>query len=104
MQVRTRSCRRERRGAKRSDAATGLRQRPAHSLTRCAVRRESPATHETAWCAVVAVGGLSGTVFREEINPADDHIASQSDGTWNRQILRLLEQGRVEEVQADLES
>lgn len=32
-------------------------------------------------CAVVAVGGLSGTVFREQIDPAQDHIASPSDDT-----------------------
>jgi ABC-type branched-subunit amino acid transport system permease subunit/aromatic ring-opening dioxygenase catalytic subunit (LigB family) len=53
-------------------------------------------------CAVVAVGGLSGTLFREEIDPAADRIASPSDETWNRQVLRLLEQGRVDELQADI--
>ena len=52
--------------------------------------------------AVVAVGGLSGTTFREEIDPAQDHIASQSDDTWNRDILRLIEQARVEELNAEV--
>lgn len=53
-------------------------------------------------CAVVAVGGLSGTLFREAIDPAQDHIASQSDDTWNRDILRLMEQGKVEELLAEI--
>lgn len=53
-------------------------------------------------CAVVAVGGLSGTVFRDEIDPTQDRIASQSDDTWNRDILRLMEQGKVEELLAEI--
>ena len=43
-----------------------------------------------------------GTTFREEIDPAQDHIASQSDDTWNRDILRLIEQARVEELNAEV--
>jgi ABC-type branched-subunit amino acid transport system permease subunit len=53
-------------------------------------------------CAVVAVGGLSGTIFREEIDLAQDRIASQSDDTWNRDVLRLMEQGKVEELVAEV--
>jgi ABC-type branched-subunit amino acid transport system permease subunit/aromatic ring-opening dioxygenase catalytic subunit (LigB family) len=52
--------------------------------------------------AVVAVGGLSGTLFREEIAFADDRIASQSDDTWNRDVLRLIEAGKVEDLLAEL--
>jgi ABC-type branched-subunit amino acid transport system permease subunit/aromatic ring-opening dioxygenase catalytic subunit (LigB family) len=52
--------------------------------------------------AVVVVGGLSGSTFREEIDPAQDRIVSQSDDTWNRDILRLLEQARVEELNAEV--
>jgi ABC-type branched-subunit amino acid transport system permease subunit/aromatic ring-opening dioxygenase catalytic subunit (LigB family) len=48
--------------------------------------------------AVVAVGGLSGTVFREEIAIEQDHIATQSDDNWNRDMLRLMEQGKADEL------
>jgi 2-aminophenol/2-amino-5-chlorophenol 1,6-dioxygenase alpha subunit len=43
--------------------------------------------------ALVAVGGLSGSIFREEIDVATDHIASESDDAWNRRMLALLESG-----------
>jgi 2-aminophenol/2-amino-5-chlorophenol 1,6-dioxygenase alpha subunit len=43
--------------------------------------------------ALVGVGGLSGTVFREEIDIANDRIASASDDEWNRRMLKLLERG-----------
>lgn len=43
--------------------------------------------------AVVAVGGLSGTIFRQEIDIAEDRIASEQDDGWNRKILSLLERG-----------
>jgi len=52
--------------------------------------------------AVVGVGGLSGTTFREEIDPATDHIASQNDDTWNQEILRLMEQGRFDDLIAEI--
>lgn len=52
--------------------------------------------------AVVGVGGLSGTTFREEIDPATDHIASQNDDTWNQEILRLMEQGRFDDLVAEI--
>lgn len=45
--------------------------------------------------AVVAVGGLSGTCFRQVIDPATDRIASDDDDAWNRRILALMEQGDV---------
>lgn len=43
--------------------------------------------------AVIAVGGLSGTVFREQIDFAADRIASDGDDAWNRDILHMLEKG-----------
>jgi len=43
--------------------------------------------------AVIAVGGLSGTIFRREIDFAADRIASDGDDAWNRDILHMLEKG-----------
>lgn len=45
--------------------------------------------------AVVGVGGLSGSVFRGEIDIRNDHIVSAEDDRWNREILRLCEQGDI---------
>lgn len=52
--------------------------------------------------AVVGVGGLSGTLFREIIEPAEDRIASQTDDTWNRDMLRLMEAGNLDAILADV--
>ena len=46
--------------------------------------------------AMVGVGGLSGAIFREEIDIAEDHIANEADDGWNRKILKLLEIGDVD--------
>lgn len=43
--------------------------------------------------ALVGVGGLSGSTFREEIDPAADRIARPEDDRWNRRVLDLLERG-----------
>jgi 2-aminophenol/2-amino-5-chlorophenol 1,6-dioxygenase subunit alpha len=43
--------------------------------------------------AVVGVGGLSGTLFRHEIDLADDHIASPEDDALNRELLAHLSEG-----------
>lgn len=48
--------------------------------------------------AVVGVGGLSGTMFRDDIELAEDRIARDSDDVWNREILRRLEEGNVAEL------
>jgi 2-aminophenol/2-amino-5-chlorophenol 1,6-dioxygenase alpha subunit len=45
--------------------------------------------------AVVAVGGLSGSVFRTEIDLNEDRIATDSDDQWNQRMLRLMESGDV---------
>ncbi|NKB37918.1 MAG: tRNA U-34 5-methylaminomethyl-2-thiouridine biosynthesis protein [Gammaproteobacteria bacterium] len=43
--------------------------------------------------AVVVSGGLSGSIFRNSINIADDHIASSEEDEWNMRILGLMEGG-----------
>ena len=43
--------------------------------------------------AVVAVGGLSGSIFRKEIDIRNDGLTSLEDDHWNRKILSLLEHG-----------
>ena len=45
--------------------------------------------------AVVGVGGLSGTIFRENIELRNDRIATTEDDRWNRDILRLIERADV---------
>lgn len=50
--------------------------------------------------AFVGVGGLSGTIFREEIDIATDHIASPEDDQWNQKMLGLLEQGDMDAIRA----
>jgi 2-aminophenol/2-amino-5-chlorophenol 1,6-dioxygenase subunit alpha len=52
--------------------------------------------------AVIGIGGLSGTSFREEMAIADDRIVHSTDDTWNRYILRLMEQGNVDELKAEV--
>jgi len=46
--------------------------------------------------AVVGVGGLSGSIFRQVIDIAEDKIASEDEDQWNRKILSLIEKGDVE--------
>ncbi len=43
--------------------------------------------------AVIGVGGLSGSSFRREIDPADDHIASAAEDEWNRRVLDMMVTG-----------
>ena len=45
--------------------------------------------------ALVGVGGLSGSIIREEIDLASDHIASKADDDWNRKMLRLIASGNL---------
>lgn len=45
--------------------------------------------------ALVGVGGLSGTIFREKIDVAKDHIANENDDKWNKRMLDLMEKGDV---------
>lgn len=50
--------------------------------------------------AIVGVGGLSGTIFREEIDIDEDHIASPADDEWNRRMLDTLAAGDAAAVEA----
>ena len=50
--------------------------------------------------AVIGVGGLSGSVFRQEIDPADDRIASTGEDAWNRRMLDLMVKGDASAMKA----
>ena len=50
--------------------------------------------------AVVGVGGLSGSAFRHEIEPADDRIASESEDAWNRRMLDMMVKGDASAMKA----
>jgi 2-aminophenol/2-amino-5-chlorophenol 1,6-dioxygenase alpha subunit len=51
--------------------------------------------------AVVGVGGLSGSFFRQSIDIRQDHIASAAEDEWNRKMLGLMEQGDVKALLAE---
>jgi len=46
----------------------------------------------------IGVTALSNRMFTDWINPAEDHIHSQKDDEWNRKLLELLSEGRLEDV------
>lgn len=46
----------------------------------------------------VAVTALSNRIFPRDINPLEDHIHSQKDDEWNRKLLEILAEGRLEDV------
>lgn len=52
--------------------------------------------------AIVGVGGLSGSIFREEIDVRSDRIASHEDDRWNRRILDLVERADVAALRTEL--
>jgi len=52
--------------------------------------------------AVVGVGGLSGSMFRTEIDPRNDRLASNDDDKWNQRILQLIESGDVGQLRRSL--
>jgi len=45
--------------------------------------------------AVVGVGGLSGSLFRTEIDLRSDRIAQPEDDKWNQRVLQMIESGDV---------
>jgi 2-aminophenol/2-amino-5-chlorophenol 1,6-dioxygenase subunit alpha len=47
---------------------------------------------------VVVVTNLSNRFEVAEIDPAHDHISSSKDDEWNRKILEMLGEGRLEDV------
>jgi len=46
----------------------------------------------------VAVTSLSSRMHVQPVAPADDHIASLKDEEWNRKLLEILGEGRLEDV------
>ena len=46
----------------------------------------------------VAVTAFSNRLFTKPIEPKDDHIYAPKDDEWNRKILELLADGRLEDV------
>ncbi|HEX4925084.1 MAG TPA: Rid family hydrolase [Bdellovibrionales bacterium] len=46
----------------------------------------------------IAVTGLSHRLFTKQIEPSEDRIYSLKDDEWNRKLLELLGQGRLEDV------
>ena len=54
--------------------------------------------------AVVGVGGLSGSIFRQEIDIRNDGIASAKDNSWNRRMLGLIEQGAAADIVPECEA
>ena len=48
--------------------------------------------------AIVVVSSLSNRFFTKDINPNEDKISSLKDDEWNRKVIGLLEQGRLEDV------
>jgi 2-aminophenol/2-amino-5-chlorophenol 1,6-dioxygenase alpha subunit len=52
--------------------------------------------------AVVGVGGLSGSIIREEMDVRSDRLASHEDDRWNRQILDLIERADVSGLRKDI--
>ena len=46
----------------------------------------------------IAVTTLSNRLFTEPIDPAQDRISSLKDDEWNRKILEILGEGRLEDV------
>lgn len=46
----------------------------------------------------IAVTGLSHRLFTKRIDPSEDRIYSLKDDEWNRKLLELLSEGRLEDV------
>lgn len=49
-------------------------------------------------CAIVVIGGLSGSFFRHEIDIQDDCIENADEDAWNKKILTAIESGNASEV------
>ena len=48
--------------------------------------------------AVVVVSGLSSRFETRDIVPAEDRLSSQKDDEWNRKVLEIFSEGRLEDV------
>jgi reactive intermediate/imine deaminase len=49
-------------------------------------------------CIAVAVTALSNRLFTSEIDPREDRISSLKDDEWNRKLLEIFAEGRLEDV------
>ena len=49
-------------------------------------------------CVAVAITALSNRVFTQAIDPAEDRINSLKDDEWNRKLLEIFAEGRLEDV------
>jgi 2-aminophenol/2-amino-5-chlorophenol 1,6-dioxygenase alpha subunit len=47
--------------------------------------------------AVLVVGGLSGSIFRHSIDITKDQIAEKEEDAWNKKMLALIEEKKMEE-------
>jgi len=45
--------------------------------------------------AIVGIGLLSGSIFRQEIDLAQDRIADPAEDSWNKRMLGMMEKGDV---------
>lgn len=52
--------------------------------------------------AVVGIGGLSNSMFRENIDLGEDHILSEADDKWNQRVLALMERGDIDTLRTIL--
>ncbi|WP_378944807.1 hypothetical protein [Mesorhizobium sp. ANAO-SY3R2] len=52
--------------------------------------------------AIVGVGGLSGSIFRHEIDLARDRIRTPEDEAWNTRIMAMLEAGDLAGLNASV--
>lgn len=52
--------------------------------------------------AVVGIGGLSNSMFRESIDLHEDHLISEGDDAWNKRLLALMEDGDLPALRAIL--
>lgn len=46
--------------------------------------------------AVIGVGGLSGSFYRDTIDISKDKIVTDAEDQWNKKILTLIEQGDID--------
>ena len=53
---------------------------------------------DTKRTAVIAVTSLSRRLHTRRVADADDHVSSQMDDEWNRKLLELFADGRLEDV------
>ena len=72
-----------------------------HDFERTRALGELAAAQATAQgkrVVVLAVGGLSGSEFRDQRAFADDAVASATDDDWNRRMLALIEARDIDEL------